>query len=232
MRLRSVSKVYPGPPELRALHAVDLEIASSEFVTVRGRSGSGKSTLLNILGLLDRPSEGTYELAGEDVSGLSERERTWLRGTSIGFVFQSFQLLPDLPALDNVMLALLYRGTSARRARTLAAEALERVGLADRGGQLPSRMSGGEKQRVAIARAVVGEPSLLLCDEPTGNLDTANSESVMGLFSQLNDDGTTIVLITHDVEIAGRGTRRVSLLDGRLSELDIAGETAGAGGQR
>ncbi|MFC7501161.1 ABC transporter ATP-binding protein [Nocardioides sp. CPCC 206347] len=217
--LRQLTKQFVGPPPLDALRAVDLDVQPGEFLTVQGRSGSGKSTLLNLLGLLDRPTSGTYELGGVETSTLGERERTWLRGTEIGFVFQSFQLLADRSAVENVMMGLLYRATPARKAREESMSALERVGLADRAMQLPSRMSGGERQRVAIARAIVGTPSVLLCDEPTGNLDTQNSDVVMEMFSELNAAGSTIVLITHDRDIAAVGDRRMFLRDGVLSEI-------------
>jgi putative ABC transport system ATP-binding protein len=215
--LRGLGKTYDGPPAHRALHDVDLVIGPGEFVAIQGRSGSGKSTLLNILGLLDRATQGSYHLAGVDVSDLTERDRTWLRATGIGFVFQSFELLPDRSAVENVMLGLLYRGVSRGAARERSTQALERVGLAHRCAHPPTRMSGGERQRVAIARAIVGEPDLLLCDEPTGNLDTDSSATVMDVFSGINRDGTTIALITHEPDVADMGSRIVRLTDGRLS---------------
>lgn len=215
--LRGLGKIYDGPPAHAALHDLDLVIGAGEFLAIQGRSGSGKSTLLNILGLLDRATCGTYHLAGVDVADLSERDRTWLRATSIGFVFQGFELLADRSAVENVMLGLLYRRVSRRAAHKRAVRALERVGLGDRCAHPPTRMSGGERQRVAIARAIVGEPDLLLCDEPTGNLDTESSATVMDVFTGINRAGTTIALITHESTVAAAGTRIVRLTDGRLS---------------
>jgi putative ABC transport system ATP-binding protein len=185
-------------------------------VAVRGPSGSGKSTLLNILGLLDRPDAGVYELAGEDVSDLGDTRRAELRNRRIGFVFQSFNLLPRTSALENVAAPLLYRGIrrAARLAR--AREALERVGLADRADHDPTELSGGQLQRVAIARALVGEPALLLADEPTGNLDSRSGAEVLELFAALNRDGTTVLMITHDPTVAGRAQRRLVLDAGRV----------------
>jgi putative ABC transport system ATP-binding protein len=214
--LHGLGKTYDGPPAHTALHDIDLVIDAGEFLAIQGRSGSGKSTLLNILGLLDHPTEGSYHLAGVDVADLTEGDRTWLRATGIGFVFQSFELLRDRSAVENVMLGLLYRGASRATARERSAQALDRVGLAHRSAHLPTQMSGGERQRVAIARAIVGEPDLLLCDEPTGNLDTDSAATVMDVFSGINRDGTTIALITHEPDVADAGSRTVRLADGRL----------------
>lgn len=216
--LAGLAKVYPGTPPLEALRNVNLSIEAGEFVTIQGRSGSGKSTLLNILGLLDTATAGTFHLNGVDVDGLTDRERTWLRGSSIGFVFQSFQLVLDRSASENVAMALLYRGVRSSEARARALEALDRVGMAARSDQLPSRMSGGERQRVAIARAIVGAPAVLLCDEPTGNLDVENSEAVLEVMQDLNAAGATIVLITHEPEIAAAGSRSLHLRDGVLTD--------------
>lgn len=205
---------FPGPPVVDALRGVDLRVEAGEFVTIQGPSGSGKSTLLQLLGLLDSPSAGSYRLAGREVTSLTERDRSWLRASFIGFVFQAFHLLESRSAEDNVAVGLLYRGASARAVREQARGALSRVGMAERGGQAVHTMSGGERQRVAIARALVGQPRVLLCDEPTGNLDTTNSAAILGLFSQLNAEGSTIVLITHDPDVALLGTQRRRIVDG------------------
>ncbi|MGW7412747.1 ABC transporter ATP-binding protein [Streptomyces sp. NPDC054863] len=214
--LRDVGLTYPGPPSVRAFRSCDLTVRSGQYVTVVGPSGSGKSTFLNIIGLLDRPTSGQYLLDGIDTALLADGDRTSLRGRRIGFVFQSFHLLPHRTALENVALAMLYTSTPDSTRRATAA--LDQVGLAHRRNALPSRLSGGERQRVAIARALVGEPSLLLCDEPTGNLDTVTAESVLTLLDELHSNGMTIVLITHDPQVATRGQRTVSIRDGLLSE--------------
>jgi putative ABC transport system ATP-binding protein len=217
IRTRALVRTYRrGAIAVPVLAAVDLEMAEGEWVAVRGPSGSGKSTLLNILGLLDRPDAGVYELAGENVSDLGDTRRAELRNRRIGFVFQSFNLLPRTSALENVAAPLLYRGIrrAARLAR--AREALERVGLADRADHDPTELSGGQLQRVAIARALVGEPALLLADEPTGNLDSRSGAEVLELFAALNRDGTTVLMITHDPTVAGRAQRRLVLDAGRV----------------
>jgi putative ABC transport system ATP-binding protein len=217
IRTRALARTYRrGAIAVPVLAAVDLEMAEGEWVAVRGPSGSGKSTLLNILGLLDRPDAGVYELAGENVSDLGDTRRAELRNRRIGFVFQSFNLLPRTSALENVAAPLLYRGIrrAARLAR--AREALERVGLADRADHDPTELSGGQLQRVAIARALVGEPALLLADEPTGNLDSRSGAEVLELFAALNRDGTTVLMITHDPTVAGRAQRRLVLDAGRV----------------
>jgi putative ABC transport system ATP-binding protein len=219
IRFSGVSLTYPGPPPVPALKPCDLQVAPGEHVAVVGPSGSGKSTLLNLAGLLDRPTEGTYELDGIDTGALSERDRTALRGQRIGFVFQTFQLLPYRAAEDNVLLALLYNHRRRTDRRTLARQALERVGLAHRVHALPGMMSGGEQQRVAIARAVVTRPSLLLCDEPTGNLDSATAAGVLELIDELHADGLTVVVITHDPRVAARAQRTVTIVDGVLGEV-------------
>jgi putative ABC transport system ATP-binding protein len=217
IRTRALARTYRrGAIAVPVLAAVDLEMAEGEWVAVRGPSGSGKSTLLNILGLLDRPDAGVYELAGENVSDLGDTRRAELRNRRIGFVFQSFNLLPRTSALENVAAPLLYRGIrrAARLAR--AREALERVGLADRADHDPTELSGGQLQRVAIARALVGEPALLLADEPTGNLDSRSGAEVLELFAALNRDGTTVLMITHDPTVAGRAQRRLVLDAGQV----------------
>ncbi|WP_156756149.1 ABC transporter ATP-binding protein [Actinokineospora pegani] len=215
--LRGVHRTYPGTPPVHALRETDLRVHPRDYVAVVGPSGSGKSTLLHLLGLLDTPTGGVYELNGADVSTLSDADRTAVRGTDIGFAFQSFHLLPHRTATENVELAMLYNRDLRRDRRLRAQAALDRVGLPHRADALPTTMSGGERQRVAIARAVVTRPSLLLCDEPTGNLDTATSASVLDLFDTLNADGHTIIMITHDPEVAARATRVVSIRDGRLA---------------
>lgn len=209
---------YPGPPPVRALHPLDLSVASGEYVTVVGPSGSGKSTFLNIAGLIDRPTEGRYELDGIDTASLKEAERTAVRGHRIGFVFQSFHLLAYRTATENVTLAQLYNGVPRRERAARSRAALEQVGLGHRLDALPSRMSGGERQRVAIARALVNQPSLLLCDEPTGNLDSATADAVLALLDDLHAAGLTVLVITHDPQVAARGQRMVTIRDGVLAE--------------
>jgi putative ABC transport system ATP-binding protein len=218
LELEGIERRFAGPPEHVALRSVTLAVDPGELVTVVGRSGSGKSTLLNVLGLLDRPTGGRYVLDGRDVRDLGDVERSRLRGEHIGFVFQGFELLPRRTALDNVMLAGLYVGTPRAERRARALEALDTVGLGHRAHQLPTTMSGGEKQRVAIARALSGSPSLLLCDEPTGNLDSASAAQVVDLLESFNAGGMTVVLITHDADIAARGARTFALHDGVLAE--------------
>ncbi|MFG2299161.1 ABC transporter ATP-binding protein [Streptomyces sp. NPDC048603] len=218
IRFEQVGLRYPGPPPVDALKPCDLTVHRGEFITVVGPSGSGKSTFLNVAGLLDSPTGGRYLLDGIDTGALADRDRTALRGHRIGFVFQSFHLLPHRSALENVTLAMLYtqvpRTERLRRART----ALEQVGLGHRADAVPGRLSGGERQRVAIARALVGRPSLLLCDEPTGNLDSANAASVLTLLEELHATGMTVLVITHDTEVAARGRRTVTVRDGVLQE--------------
>jgi putative ABC transport system ATP-binding protein len=217
IRTRAVARTYlRGAIAVPVLEAVDLELAEGEWVAILGPSGSGKSTLLNILGLLDRPDAGIYELAGEDVSDIGDTRRAELRNRRIGFVFQSFNLLPRTSALENVAAPLLYRGV--RRAARLdrAYDALGRVGLADQVDYDPGQLSGGQLQRVAVARALVGEPALLLADEPTGNLDSRSGAEVMELFSALHQSGTTVLMITHDPTVAARAQRRMVLSSGRL----------------
>ncbi|GGO43104.1 ABC transporter ATP-binding protein [Streptomyces lasiicapitis] len=221
IEFRDVGLTYPGPPPVEALKPCALRIDPSEYVTVVGPSGSGKSTFLNIVGLLDAPTAGTYLLDGVDTGTLPDAGRTALRGRRIGFVFQSFHLLPHRSAVENVCLAMLYNAVAVRRERTaLAREALSRVGLGHRYDALPTRLSGGERQRVAIARALVARPALLLCDEPTGNLDSATADSVLGLLDELHADGMTVVVITHDPGVAGRAPRTITIRDGFLTEED------------
>ncbi len=201
------------------LRDVTLELHPGETCALLGASGSGKSTLLNILGLLDRPSAGQLLFRGRDMLGIDENARAWVRNREIGFVFQSFNLLPRMNALDNVALPLFYRGISRAPARATAMDWLRQVGLADRGGHLPADLSGGQRQRVAIARALVGNPSVILADEPTGNLDQASAESIMALLMGLNRErAVTIVMVTHDANLAGRFSRQLHVRDGVLHE--------------
>jgi putative ABC transport system ATP-binding protein len=224
LKLETVSKKYRTTEvETSALNGVSLDIAPGEFVAIMGPSGCGKSTLLNILGLLDSPDQGAYWFFGEEVAKRSERELTALRRTGVGFIFQSFNLIDDLNVAENVEVSLLYRhiGSSDRRKRVAAA--LERVGIAHRARHLPHQLSGGQQQRVAIARALVAEPKLILADEPTGNLDTENGTAVMSLLTEINEAGTTVIMVTHSLVHAGYAKRTVKLLDGRVvSETQLA----------
>ncbi|MEV8327717.1 ABC transporter ATP-binding protein [Kitasatospora sp. NPDC056731] len=231
VELNQVTKEYPGG--VTALHGVDLRIGRGELLAIVGPSGSGKSTLLHIVGTLDRPSAGSVTLAGHDVAALSDRRLSALRARHIGFVFQSFHLVAGVSARDNVAEGLLYSGLPRAQRRRRAALALERVGLADRMHHRPHELSGGQRQRVAIARAVVGEPDLLLADEPTGALDSASSEAVMELLYDLNAQGATIAVITHDGEIADSLPRQVRIRDGRVvADLRTGAAPADRGGQR
>ena len=205
-----------GDIETTALDAIDLHIEAGEYVAITGPSGCGKSTLLGLLGLLDRPSSGRYRLQGADVADLSERELAALRRGRIGFVFQSFNLVDEMTVHDNVQLALRYGGQSAKAQRARVSEVLGRLGLAHRAQHHPSQLSGGQQQRVAIARAIAARPALLLADEPTGNLDSAHGQDVMRLLRELNDEGTTLVMVTHSAEHASLASRTVRLLDGRV----------------
>jgi len=218
IELRGLARTYPGSPPVAALRPTDLVIEPGDYVAVTGPSGSGKSTLLHLLGLLDAPTQGSYLLDGVDTSTLDDRDRSALRGRRIGFVFQAFHLLPYRTALENVQLAELYNHTPRGGRLQAAAEALEAVGLAHRLDALPTTMSGGECQRVAIARALVNRPSLLLCDEPTGNLDSRNAAALMGLLDELNRSGFTVVVITHDQAVAAHAGRTIAISDGELSE--------------
>jgi len=218
IRVEGLTKVYSsGRNEVRALRGVDLRVKRGEMIAVMGTSGSGKSTLMNILGCLDSPTSGSYELEGVRVDGLSRNELADLRNRKLGFVFQGFNLLARTSALDNVELPLLYdRSGKKRDTRAMAREALRRVGLAEREDHHPSELSGGQQQRVAIARALVTEPALILADEPTGNLDTRTSLEIMALFQELNDAGITILLVTHEPDIAQYAKRIIVVRDGRI----------------
>lgn len=218
IELEKVQKTYVTDRiETLALAGVDVRVERGEFVAVMGPSGSGKSTLLHVMGLLDPPSAGQVRIGGRETSGLSDRELARLRNQAIGFVFQTFHLVPDLPVVDNVEIPLLYRRMGWRERRERALEALERVGLGSRTRHLPSQLSGGQQQRVAIARAVVGRPQLLLADEPTGNLDSKMGEEILELLQELNArDQTTVVMVTHDPRLAERTGRILRLFDGRL----------------
>ncbi len=225
IELCDLSKVYEGPVQVQALRSISLIVDRGDFIGIMGPSGSGKSTLLNILGLLDSPTRGSYFLGGTDVARLGDRDRSRLRGTRIGFVFQSYHLLPHLTSLENVQLGLLYGSSASRRERAgLAREALRDIGLEHRMDSLCATLSGGEQQRVAIARAIVGRPNLLLCDEPTGNLDSTTSDEVLDSLSELHSQGLVIVLVTHDAGIVQRTTRVVRVRDGMIVEPQLARE--------
>ena len=218
LRFEGVAKTYPGTPPVESLRGVDLEVRAGDMVAVVGPSGSGKTTLLNLAAGLDRPTGGSVLLGGERVETLSDRRLSGLRAHAIGIVFQRFFLLDHRTAAANVADGLLYRGVPPHRRRAAALEALERVGLAERAGRQARVLSGGERQRVAIARALVGRPALVLADEPTGNLDSATGDQILALLHDLNADGVTLLLITHDPHVAAACGRRVELRDGRVAE--------------
>ncbi|MCZ4498752.1 MAG: transporter [Marmoricola sp.] len=219
IELDGVRKTYAsGEIAVEALRGIDVRIDQGEYVAIIGPSGSGKSTLMHILGCLDIPTSGRYELAGRDVSDLEEAELARIRNREIGFVFQQFNLLADLTAVRNVALPLVYAGVPGAEREERARHALGRVGLADRGGHRPGELSGGQQQRVAVARALVTEPSMILADEPTGNLDSVSTEDVLGLFRELHASGRTIVLITHDHEVAEQADRVLTIRDGQITE--------------
>jgi putative ABC transport system ATP-binding protein len=217
--LRNIVKRYRmGEEDVLALAGVDLDIQRNEYVALIGPSGSGKSTLMNLLGCLDTPTEGTYLLNGRDTSGMNDNELAHVRNREIGFVFQSFHLLPRLTVLQNVMQPLVYRGIEVSERKRQASEALAKVGLADRMGHRPNQLSGGQRQRVAVARALVGRPSILLADEPTGNLDSRTSAEIMALFDALHQEGQTVVVVTHEPDIAAHCHRTIRVADGRVVE--------------
>ena len=219
IQLEAVAKHYEmGQHLIKAVDGIDLAIERNEYVVFIGSSGSGKSTVMNIVGCLDSPSEGRYLLNGRDVSGLSENELADVRNQEIGFIFQSFNLLPRMSALGNVMQPLIYRGVPQAARREEAMHMLERVGLAQRSDHLPNQLSGGQRQRVAIARALVTNPSILLADEPTGNLDSQTTVEILEMFDELHADGQTIVVVTHEPEVAAHGERVIRLRDGKVVE--------------
>jgi len=218
VELRGVSRTYGTEPPVLALRDVDLTVERGDAIAIVGPSGSGKSTLLNIVGCLDRQTDGTYLFDGVDTADLDEGELAALRGRLVGFVFQTFNLLAHRTALENVMLSEVYTGAPREGRKERARAALDRVGIAERADFLPAKLSGGQQQRVAVARALMGSPSLLLCDEPTGNLDSKNTETVLALFEALIADGMTMLLITHDEHVAARVPRMTSIIDGQLTE--------------
>ncbi|MFN2538903.1 MAG: ABC transporter ATP-binding protein [Mycobacteriales bacterium] len=220
LRLVDVRKTYrSGPLEVEALRGITMTVDEGEYVAVMGPSGSGKSTLMHILGCLDVPTGGSYELAGTDVSSMSEAELAEVRNRRIGFVFQGFNLLPSMSAWRNVELPLVYAGTARDERRARALEALERVGLGDRVDHRPGELSGGQQQRVAVARALVTDPALILADEPTGNLDSRSSADVLSLFAELHEAGRTVMLITHEADVAAAAGRTVRIRDGLLEQV-------------
>jgi len=223
LKMSNISKVYRTElVETHALRELDLHVEEGEFVAVTGPSGSGKTTFLNIAGLLESPSSGIYQLDGEDVSQLNDRQRSRIRNQKVGFIFQSFNLIPDLDLADNVEVPLRYRGWSGVERRKAVGDMLDLVGLGSRKNYLPSQLSGGQQQRVAIARALAGKPRFLLADEPTGNLDSEMAGVVMELLESINAEGTTIVMVTHDPDLAHRARRNIHILDGRSSDVMAA----------
>ncbi len=215
--VQDICKVYnPGENEVRALDHVSVQIQEKEFVAIIGQSGSGKSTLMNMLGCLDVPTSGTYMLHGKDVSNMTDDELSDIRNQEIGFIFQGFNLIQNLTALENVELPLIYRGVSKKERMELSKEALKKVGLENRMDHKPSEMSGGQQQRVAIARAIAQAPPIILADEPTGNLDSGSSKEIMGILKELHEEGRTVIIITHDNDIATQAKRVIKIMDGRI----------------
>ena len=225
IEVKNVYKIYnPGENEVRALDGINVTIDRGEFVAIVGHSGSGKSTFMNMLGCLDSPTSGDYYLDGVNVAGMTDDELSEIRNKQIGFIFQGFNLIPSLSAQENVELPLVYRGLPAAERRELAEEALARVGMENRRSHKPSELSGGQQQRVAIARAIAARPPIIMADEPTGNLDTKSGEDVMQILHELNAEGRTIVLITHDNDIARQATRAIRIIDGRVVSDSLASE--------
>lgn len=225
IEVKNVYKIYnPGENEVRALDGISVTIDHGEFVAIVGHSGSGKSTFMNMLGCLDTPTSGDYYLDGINVAGMTDDELSDIRNKQIGFIFQGFNLIPSLTAQENVELPLVYRGMPAEQRRQLAEEALTRVGMEHRMNHRPSELSGGQQQRVAIARAIAARPPIIMADEPTGNLDTRSGEEVMKILHELNEEGRTIVLITHDNDIARQATRAIRIIDGKVVSDTLASE--------
>jgi putative ABC transport system ATP-binding protein len=221
IKMQGIRKIYRTEHvETHALDSFDLDVQAGEFIAIMGPSGSGKTTLLNLTGLLDGFDHGSYILDGEDVTTLSDRQMSRIRNLKIGFIFQTFNLIPDLNVFDNVDVPLRYRGLPAKRRRAAIEEALSTVGLRSRSKHLPSQLSGGQQQRVAVARAIVGRPRLILADEPTGNLDSAMANDIMDLLEDINENGTTVMMVTHDPDLAHRAARQIHLLDGSLIDLE------------
>ena len=224
IRMHDLTKAYRTEDvETTALNEINLAVEAGEFIAIMGPSGCGKSTLLTVLGMLDSPDAGSYEFDGEDVAGYAENRLAAIRKENIGFIFQSFNLVDELTVAENVMLPLLYQKVPARERDDRVQKVLERVGIAHRAEHRPQQLSGGQQQRVAVARAVISNPKLILADEPTGNLDSANGEEVLGLLNQLNGDGTTIIMVTHDRGHADHASRVVNMLDGRVLTENVTG---------
>ena len=224
IKMHDLTKAYRTEDvETTALNEINIAVEAGEFIAVMGPSGCGKSTLLNVLGMLDSPDSGSYEFDGEDVAGYAENRLAAIRKENIGFIFQSFNLVDELTVAENVMLPLLYQKVPARERDERVQKVLERVGIAHRAEHRPQQLSGGQQQRVAVARAVISNPKLILADEPTGNLDSANGEEVLGLLNQLNGDGTTIIMVTHDRGHADHASRVVNMLDGRVLTENVTG---------
>ena len=219
IHIENMKKIYnPGENEVRALDGIDLDIEKGELVAIVGHSGSGKSTLMNMLGCLDTPTSGKYVLDGQDVASMTDNQLADVRNKEIGFIFQGFNLISNLDAVGNVELPLVYRGVSKNERKQLAMEALKSVGLEDRMKHKPNQMSGGQQQRVAVARAVAAKPPIILADEPTGNLDTKSTQEIMEILKELHRSGRTVIIITHDEEIASQAHRVIRILDGRIEE--------------